>query len=1053
MAASDFVKATSFKLRDDVVQDDKTINLRATSTAVPAPGTLIVGSRFFIQYAPTNRDYYAVLNAVVPVIATGVTFEWVGVQITPKIRRNYDADDKVSFEPWAVIKKPFPLTVSVKENESGSLNLGDYFELRGGSGSIHYIAKPQGPGLAVSISGSTLIYKGSAEGVVRLSIEARDSAQGTVSQTLTVNVLHANRRPRSLKALGNPSLTVGGSIAYNLHDYFTDDDGDTLSFVAGGGGGYASVLVDGSTLTIRGLDVGQVTIAVDASDGTLEVSQQMRITVSANRRPIVSKIIPHQAITVGGNPVVLDIDDYFSDPDAGNVLSWLVQFEVGNPLVQFSQEFWSVTAKTGSNQLTLESLYSYPPGSDAPWGSGTAWSVPAGTSFTFRSAFATDPAIRLFRGTLLSTAVASWDGTARRVLLTLRSAETLPVGNISPPSRLIFGDAVVWAEGDHMNLNLIPGDILGTRNLYVSAFDNVGLFASQIFATTLHHGPEAIAVPDQAINVGQTFLIDFSLIFSHLDNDPLTYIIEGYDNVVIQPRIIKNTLQVIGLTNGNTDLSLIAVDEHFETITNTIRFQVRATRPEDDLAPLVPLSEWAGVFDRQAITVEFEEASSVLAPTKKEFVVRTDAPEGDNTIELRKRFKNYIRQADDSLAGEGNVAIPTPSVFVFNEQRYGVFLADGGLSFLMDGGLHVDSGNFFYFISADGKLYSVRRGRSTSPPLLKIDLATFHPNAVWRGLARIYQTTTRKKAWVCYDSATGFIRVFEEGGSVLVPRIDEISSLEIQASTGGKDIAVSNTSLAANSTEKERIFLLFDDRIEVFSVDNNQISKGRDITVLPTQTIGQARPFFDSVGIAVSGRTLLLVLDLGLESIVNIGTNGLVDNTTYRNYDIDLSTRLASFVNPLFLSTTYSQSSTADPFFLVGTDAARQIYRSRTNALENTRTGTSKDFYDVSFSPPLLNAVSVDDTVTFIDHYTLRDAVQLPVLIQKSPGTAYLDTEFKTDELVGYVLPELIPPGTTLTLESVFSLDGEQYRVTLVEMLRQQGNLYLYRFTASLVPN
>ena len=551
MAASDFVKATSFKLRDAAVQDDKTINLRATSTAVPAPGTLIVGSRFFIQYAPTNRDYYAVLNAVVPVIATGVSYEWVGVQITPKIRRNYDADDKVSFEPWASIKKPFPSTVSVKENESGSLNLGDYFELRGGSGLIHYIAKPQGPGLAVSISGSTLIFKGSVEGVVKLSIEARDSAQGTVSQTLTVNVLHANRRPRSLRALGNPSLTVGGSISYDLSTYFTDDDGDTLSFVAGGGGGYASVLVDGSTLTIRGLDVGQVTISVDASDGTLEIAQQMRITVSANRRPVVSKQIAHQAITVGGNPILLDIDDYFSDPDAGNVLSWLVQFEVGNPLVQFSQEFWSVTAKTGSNQLTLESLYSYPPGSDAPWGSGTAWSAPAGTSFTFRSAFGTDPLVSIFRGTLLSTAIASWDGTARRVNLTIRTAETLPAGNISPPSRLIFGDAVVWAEGDHMNLNLIPGDTLGTRNLYVSAFDNQGLFASQIFATTLHHAPTPIPVPDQVINVGETFSLALSSAFSHLDNDPLTYEIEGYNNVIIQAKIIganKNTLQVLGLT-------------------------------------------------------------------------------------------------------------------------------------------------------------------------------------------------------------------------------------------------------------------------------------------------------------------------------------------------------------------------------------------------------------------------------------------------------------------------------------------------------------------------
>ena len=1043
MAASDFVKATSFKLRDAAVQDDKTINLRATSTAVPAPGTLIVGSRFFIQYAPTNRDYYAVLNAVVPVIATGVSYEWVGVQITPAVRRDYDADDLISFEPWAVIKKPFPSTVSVKENESGSLNLGDYFELRGGSGSIHYIVKSQGPGLKTSVSGSTLIYKGTAEGVVRLSVEARDSSQGTVSQVLSVSVLHANRRPRSLKALGNPSLTVGGSISYDLATYFVDDDGDTLSFVAGGGGGYASVLVDGPTLTISGLDVGQVTISVDASDGTLEIAQQMRITVSANRRPIVSKIIPHQAITVGGNPVVLNIDDYFSDPDAGNVLSWLVQFEEGDPAHQYRQEFWSVTAKTGSNQLTLESLYRYPPGSDAPWGSGTAWSAPAGTSFTFRSAFGTDPLVSIFRGSTLSTAVASWDGTARRVLLTLRSAETLPAGSISPPSRVIFGDAVVWAEGDHMNLNLIPGDILGTRNLYVSAFDNLGLFASQIFPVTLHHAPTPTPVPDQVINVGETFSIALGLVFAHLDADPLVYTIQGYDNVIIQPRIIKNTLQVTGLTNGNSDLLLIAQDEHNHTILNTIAFQVNAVRPENDRASLVPEPRWRQIAQKHGRVVQFESATAIVVPERKKWTLSADAAVDGNSVEIKKHYRVHIPQADNTIVSSAEIPIPVDSVFAIDEERFTVFGTDSGASLSL-AGFAITSANYI-FLTDGGIVLSLGRASQSGGFQQMFTLAAF-PSASWRGIAILEAWNSSTPYLLAYDASTGFIRAWDMVGN-------RYSSLDVQGSPGGRDMAAGNTPGAKN-IGSSRMWLLFDDKIEAFLSDDIGVLKTDDITMYPQGIVTPTPQAFASVvGIAYSGRNLIMAFDTSLQKIVGIPQRALnFDDQTFRQYDIDTSS--INLRNPSFLSAEQvpGQSST-DPYVISeSTDGADQIYRFIDGNTVQASAGT-QEYVSAFFSPPLTRALVAGDNIIFIDTHTLASAVPLRILFETFPSTFYLADEIRSSDLIGYVLPSDIPAGTTLDPESRFSVDGKGYRIINVEHIRYANQTYVYRFTASLVPN
>ena len=218
----------------------------------------------------------------------------------------------------------------------------------------------------------------------------------------------------------------------------------------------------------------------------------MTVTVPQNRRPVRVQHVDPVVIAIGGATVRRAISDYFEDPDGGR-LSWLAQWEEGDPAKQYRQEFWHVTSKKGTNLLAMESLFEYPT-AVAPWGTGAPWKVPAGTDFVWRNG---SPVVRT-TGTLLSEATATWDATkAKRVKLSIRSATAL-APTVGAPSRVLLGtDAdVAWIEGDQRNiLNFLPGDVPGSRTAYVEVWDQGGLFASDLFRcrvgqwTSRHDGP------------------------------------------------------------------------------------------------------------------------------------------------------------------------------------------------------------------------------------------------------------------------------------------------------------------------------------------------------------------------------------------------------------------------------------------------------------------------------------------------------------------------------------------------------------------------------------
>ena len=89
-----------------------------------------------------------------------------------------------------------------------------------------------------------------------------------------------NRAPIAVGSIPALELVVGDSVELNLASYFSDPDGDALTYSASVSNPVvASVSVVGPVVTIRGLQEGSATVNVTATDGDQSATQEAALTV------------------------------------------------------------------------------------------------------------------------------------------------------------------------------------------------------------------------------------------------------------------------------------------------------------------------------------------------------------------------------------------------------------------------------------------------------------------------------------------------------------------------------------------------------------------------------------------------------------------------------------------------------------------------------------------------------------------------------------------------------------------------------------------------------
>ena len=170
---------------------------------------------------------------------------------------------------------------TVTAGEVVSLDVASYFSDPDGD-ALTYSASTSNPAVASpTVSGSTLTIAGVSEGSAAVTVTASDPGGLTATQNVSVTVERPNTAPTVSGTIPAQVVEAGEEVSLNLADYFSDPDGDALTFAASSSNtGAATTRVAGSIMTIAGAAPGDATVTATATDpGDLSASQTVMVTV------------------------------------------------------------------------------------------------------------------------------------------------------------------------------------------------------------------------------------------------------------------------------------------------------------------------------------------------------------------------------------------------------------------------------------------------------------------------------------------------------------------------------------------------------------------------------------------------------------------------------------------------------------------------------------------------------------------------------------------------------------------------------------------------------
>ena len=185
----------------------------------------------------------------------------------------------------------------------------------------------------------------SNSGTGSITVTATDIDNATVSQTFSVTT---SIPPATVGTIPTQAVKPGAtSFLTNVPDYFTDADGDTLSYSVSSSD--ESVMTVGFlgniTVTMSGADDADVTVTLTATDPAgFSGSHSFRAIVAS--APNTVGTMSNQTMPANQNSITIDVSSYFSDPNNnGNGLALTYSASSSNPTV--------VTVSMSDKDLTI----------------------------------------------------------------------------------------------------------------------------------------------------------------------------------------------------------------------------------------------------------------------------------------------------------------------------------------------------------------------------------------------------------------------------------------------------------------------------------------------------------------------------------------------------------------------------------------------------------------------------------------------------------------------------------------------------------------------------
>ena len=447
---------------------------------------------------------------------------------------------------------------TVAVGETAAVDVSAYFSDPDGD-ALRYSAASSDAGVAeVSVSGSTVTVTAVGQGSATVTVTATDPGGLTATQALEATV--PNRAPVPAGSIPDQTVEAGQAAMLDVSPYFTDADGDALSYAASSSDpSVAVVSASGATVTITAVAKGSVTVTVTATDpGGLTATQALEATVP-NRAPEPAGSIPDQTVEAG-QAAMLDVSPYFTDAD-GDALSYAASSsDPSVAVVSASGATVTITAVAkGSVTVTVTATdpggltatqaleVTVPNRAPEPAGSIPDQTVDAGQAATLDvSPYFTDA-----DGDALSYAASSSDPSV----------------------------AVVSASGATVTITAVAK---GSVTVTVTATDPGGLTVTQTLeATVPNRAPEpAGSIPDQIVDAGQTATLDVSPYFTDADGDALNYAASSSDPSVAVVSASGATVTITAVTKGSVMVTVTATDPGGLTATQALEVTVPNRAPE-----------------------------------------------------------------------------------------------------------------------------------------------------------------------------------------------------------------------------------------------------------------------------------------------------------------------------------------------------------------------------------------------------------------------------------------------------------------------------------------
>ena len=160
---------------------------------------------------------------------------------------------------------------------------------------------------------------------VTVKVDDGQSPKLSDTQSYTVRVTNVNEAPTVSSAIDDVTYAENASISLDVSSHFNDvDTGTSLTFTAVG-------LPTGLTMNTAGVisgsvtdddQVGDHTVQITASDGSLEVTDTFTLTITnVNEAPTVASSIDDVSYAENAS-ISLDVSSHFNDVDTGTTLTF-----------------------------------------------------------------------------------------------------------------------------------------------------------------------------------------------------------------------------------------------------------------------------------------------------------------------------------------------------------------------------------------------------------------------------------------------------------------------------------------------------------------------------------------------------------------------------------------------------------------------------------------------------------------------------------------------------------------------------------------------------------